>query len=211
MPVPAEAIKERRNGMSFICDRNIKIAYDRSDEILQNVPYAPNQMIDTNLIVACVRERYCPVIELYTMSFRKVKSANGSMKDCGAMMRIEFDGKPNSASIILNSDMPGTFQRFSLMQQIGHLVTLPPDAQLNPDNFHVSTHINYDLSSITEEELESDYYLMREQVANIFALRVLMPDRQFYRVMRELEDIRDAAVFFGLTKDAVISRMMIGA
>lgn len=197
--------------MRFICDDNIKIAYDRSDEILRNVPIVPEQMIDAGLIVEYVRKKYCPTIELYTMSFEKVLADNISMRDCGAMRRIDFDGKLKAASIILNSDMPEAFQRFSLMHQIGHLVTLPPDAQINPDNFHVSTNINYDLSAITEEDLDTNYYLLREQVANIFALRVLMPDKQFYRVMRQIGNVKAVAAFFGLTEDAVISRMMIGA
>ena len=197
--------------MSFICDMNLKIAYDRSDEILQNIRYEYDRMIDTNLILDYVRMRYCPVIELYTTSFADIKSSNIPMSDCGAMMQIDFDGKPKSAAIVLNSDMPATFQRFSLMQQVGHLVTLPPNAQLDPDNFHVSTRINYDLSSITEEELNSNYYLLREQVGNIFALRVLMPTGQFFQKMRELGTVRSAAAFFGLAEDAVISRMMIGA
>lgn len=197
--------------MSFICDTNLKIAYDRSDEILQNVRYEPERMIDTNLILDYVRGRYCPVVELYTTSFAKIQSPGIPVSECGAMMQIDFDGKPKSAAVVLNSDMPPAFQRFSLMQQIGHLVTLPPNAQLNPDNFHVSTRINYDLSSITEEELNSNYYLLREQVGNIFALRVLMPTGQFFQKMRELGSVRLAATFFGLTEDAVISRMMIGA
>lgn len=197
--------------MSFICDTNLKIAYDRSDEILQNIRYELDQMIDTNLILDYVRRSYCPVIELYTMSFANIQSSGIPMRDCGAMMQIDFDGKPKSATIVLNSDMPTAFQRFSLMQQIGHLVTLPPNAQLDPDNFHVSTRINYDLSSITEEELNSNYYLLREQVGNIFALRVLMPTGQFFQKMRELGTVRSAATFFGLTEDAIISRMMIGA
>lgn len=197
--------------MSFICDVNLKIAYDRSDEILQNIRYEQDRMIDTNLILGYVRRSYCPVVALYTTSFADIRSPGIAMSDCGAMMQIDFDGRPKSAVIVLNSDMPPAFQRFSLMQQIGHLVTLPPNAQLDPGNFHVSTRINYDLSSITEEELNSDYYLLREQVGNIFALRVLMPTGQFFQKMRELGSVRSAAVFFGLAEDAVISRMMIGA
>lgn len=197
--------------MSFICNDQLKIAYERSDEILRSVAYEPDRMIDTNLIMEHVRRAYCPVVEVYTTSFAKVQSGGVPMRDCGAMMRIDFDTRPKAASIVLNSDMPPAFQRFSLLQQIGHLVTLPPDAQLNPNNFHVSTHINYDLSGITEEELAGNYYLLREQIANIFALRVLMPNEQFFRIMRELGNIRSAAAFFGLTEDAVISRMMIGA
>ena len=197
--------------MSFICDKNLKIAYDRSDEILQSIQYGPDQMIDTNLILNYARRHYCPVIELYTMSFATIQFPGVPVSDCGAMMQIDFDGRPKSAAIVLNSDMPPAFQRFSLMQQIGHLVTLPPDAQLDPDNFHVSTRIGYDLAAITEEELNSNYYLMREQVGNIFALRVLMPTGQFFQKMRELGTVPSAAAFFGLTEDAVISRMMIGA
>lgn len=197
--------------MGFICNENLKIAYERSDEIIRNIRYEPDQMIDTKLILDYVRRSYCPVVELYSMSFAKVQMQDVPLKDCGAMMQIDFEGKPKAAAIVLNSDMPLVFQRFSLLQQIGHLVTLPPDAQLNPNNFHVSTNINYDLSRVTEEQLNSDYYLLREQIANIFALRVLMPTGQFFRVMKDLGSVPAAARFFGLTEDAVISRMMIGA
>ena len=126
-------------------------------------------------------------------------------------MRVNNQGETLSATIVLNSDMPAAFQRYALMQQIGHLITLPPDVRLNPDNYNVSKHIYYDLSQITEEDLENNYYLMREQVANIFALRVLMPNRQFYQKMRQLGSVSAVAQFFGLTEDAVKSRMMIGA
>lgn len=197
--------------MSFICNDNLKIAYERSDEIIRSVEYEADQMIDTNLILEHVRHVYCPIVEVYTMSFAKVQSGGVPMQDCGAMMQIDFDTKPRAASIVLNSDLPPSFQRFSLLHQIGHLVTLPPDAQLDPNNFHVSTHINYDLSRITEEELTSSYYLLREQIANIFALRVLMPNEQFFQVMRQMGNIQSVATFFGVTEDAVISRMMIGA
>ena len=127
------------------------------------------------------------------------------------MMRIEADGTPKAAYIVVNSDMPATYQRFCLFQQIGHLVTLPLDIPVDPQSYHVCTHINYDLTSISEKELENDYYLKREQVANVFALRVLMPGSQFYWKLRELDSVMEVARFFGLTTDAVISRMMIGA
>lgn len=197
--------------MSFMCNDNLKIAYERSDEIIQNVKYPQDQAIGSDTILEYVRKTYCPVIELYSMSFENVQSCGVNMRNCGAMMRVDFDTTPKAATIILNSVMPGTFQRFSLMQQIGHLVTIPPDSRLDPNSFHISTQINYDLWRINEEELENDCYMLREQIANIFALRVLMPNKQFFRVMRELGNTQAVAAFFGLTEDAVISRMMIGA
>lgn len=197
--------------MSFVCNENIQIAYEKSDEVMNNIQYEPDKMIDSTAVIEYVKEHYCPKIELYTRSFAGLQYSSASYDDCGAMMRVNNQGETLSATIVLNSDMPVTFQRYALMQQIGHLITLPPDVRLNPDTYNVSKHIYYDLSQITEEDLENNYYLMREQVANIFALRVLMPNRQFYQKMRQLGSVSAVAQFFGLTEDAVISRMMIGA
>lgn len=196
--------------MNASCYEKLRIAYEKSDEIIQNIQYSPKQMIDTSVILDYVRAHYCPEIELFSRSFAGLSTSYASACDCGAMMRIDFQNHPRAAIIVLNSDMPPAFQRFCLMQQIGHLVTIPSDAKLNPDNYNVSTHINYDLTKISAEELENNYFLMREQVANIFALRVLMPGKQFYQKMRELDSVWVAAEFFGVTEDAVISRMMIG-
>lgn len=196
--------------MSLFCNDNLKIAYERSDEIIRNVPYDPNRMIDTDLILGHVRRTCCPIVELYIVSFTKIQSGIIPAYGCGAITRIEFDAGLKSAIIALNSDMPAQIQRFSLMQQIGRLVTLPQDAHLDPDIFHVRADINYDLLGIKGEELAGSRYFLLEQIANIFALRVLMPSEQFFRVIRRLRDIQTAAVFFGVLEEAVIARMMIG-
>lgn len=197
--------------MSILYNEDLRIAYERSDEIVKNVMYAPDRMIDTSRILEYVQREYCREIEVYTTNFERIQSESGSLQNCGAMTRIDFDSKPRAAYVVLNSNKPLPFQRFALMHQIGHLVTLPPDVQLNPDNFYVSAHISEDLTKISQKDLTGSYDLLREQIANIFALRVLMPTEQFYRVMRRLGDVQSAAAFFGLTEDAVISRMMIGA
>lgn len=196
--------------MSFFCNDNLKIAYERSDEIIRSVSYDPDRMIDTELILEYVRQTYCPVIQLYTVPFTEIRSGIISAHGCGAITRIIFDSELRSAIIAVNSEMPSAVQRFSLMQQIGRMVTLPPDAHLDPDIFHVRADIKLDLSGITEEELAGSRYYLREQIANIFALRVLMPSCQFFQTMRRLRDIQTAAAFFGVTEETVIARMMIG-
>lgn len=196
--------------MNFACNEHLRIAYDVSDDVLRGVRRQPGQLISVKAVLDYVRRRYCPSIELYTRSFTDLSSATGSVADSGAMMSIEFDGQPKSAVIVLNSDMSTSYQRFSLFQQIGHLVTLPPDVPVDQNSYHVSTRIDYDLTEITPEELDSDYYLMREQVANVFALRVLMPSDLFYRKLRELDSVHATARFFDLESIAVISRMIIG-
>lgn len=196
--------------MSFFCNNNLKIAYERSDEVIRSVSLDPDRMIDTDLILEYVRQTYCPVIQLYTVPFTEIRSGIISAHGCGAITRIDFDSVLRSAIIAINSEMPSTVQRFSLMQQIGRMVTLPPDAHLDPDIFHVRADIKLDLSKITEEELAGSRYYLREQIANIFALRVLMPSGQFFQAMRRLRDIQTAAAFFGVMEEAVIARMMIG-
>lgn len=196
--------------MKFACNAHLRVAYETSEEVIRNVPRSPNRAIATADVLEFVRKRYCPKIEMYSRSFAGLTVPAGSVGASGAMMRIEADGAPKSACIVVNSDMPATYQRFCLFQQIGHLATLPPDIPVDPQSYHVCTHINYDLTSISEKELDNDYYLMREQVSNVFALRVLMPGEQFYWKLRELDSVQEAARFFGLTTDAVISRMMIG-
>ena len=197
--------------MSFFCNEHLKIAYERSDEIIRSMSCDPERMIDADRIVEHVRRSCCPVIELHTISFAGFRSGLVPTHGCGAMTRINFDAGLRSAVIVLNSDMPAASQRFSLMQQLGHLVTLPPDAHLDPDIFHVSAQADLDLLRISEEELVGSRYFLREQIANIFALRVLMPSEQFFRLMRQLRNIQTAASFFGVTEEAVIARMMIGA
>lgn len=196
--------------MSFFCNDNLKIAYERSDEIIRSVSYDPDRMIDTELILEYVRQKYCPVIQLYTVPFTEIRSGIISAHGCGAITRIDFDSVLRSAIIAINSEMPAPVRRFSLVQQIGRLVTLPPDAHLDPDIFHVRADIKLDLSGITEEELAGSRYYLQEQIANIFALRVLMPSGQFFQAMRRLRDIHTAAAFFGVTEETVIARMMIG-
>lgn len=197
--------------MSFILNEQVRAAYEISDEVIQNISYSPEEMIDTSAVVDYVRKRYFPELALFSRSFAGLSMPSGACSNSGAKLRVDLSGPVRKATIVLNSDMPPTYQRFCLMQQLGHLATLPADAKLDPDSYNVSTQINYDIAGISEADLDGNYYLLREQVANIFALRVLMPAAQFYRKMRELNSVTAAARFFGLTEDAVISRMMIGA
>ena len=185
--------------MKFACNAHLRVAYETSEEVIRNVPRSPNRAIATADVLEFVRKRYCPQDRAVFPLL------------CGTRRSRRCREAPKSAYIVVNSDMPATYQRFCLFQQIGHLATLPPDVPVDPQSYHVCTHIDYDLTSISEKELDNDYYLMREQVANVFALRVLMPDSQFYWKLRELDSVLAAARFFGLTIDAVISRMMIGA
>lgn len=112
-----------------------------------------------------------------------------------AMARLSFRDGDNNVVIVLNSDLTPSFQRFALILQIGRLLILLSDAELDPDSYVVSTRISYELTNISPEDMERDRYLLREQVSNVFALRVLMPGDQFFRKIRELDSVEGIARF----------------
>lgn len=197
--------------MNIAMNEDFRIAYERSDEVLANIKVGRDSLVDVNEVLAHIRTKYWPDLVVYSRSFVGLGSPAGPCDSCGAMTRISYNNGKISAAIVLNSDLDSAFQRFALMQQSGHLLTLPADAELDPDSYIVSTRISYDLASITQEDMERDRYLLREQVSNVFALRVLMPGDQFFRKIRELDSAESTAQFYRLPLEAVISRMMIGA
>lgn len=202
--------------MTLAYNDAIKIACERSDEALAGISVGRDSLVDVNDVLAFARRSCCPDLTVYVRSFTGLGSPAGPCDTCGAMTRIEFSeggagmGRIQSAAIVLNSTAAPWFQRFSLAQQVGHLVTLPPDAQPDPDSYTVSTRISCDLTSISREEMERDRYLLREQAANVFALRVLMPSGQFFQKIRELDSVERTARFYRLPAEAVVSRMMTG-
>lgn len=196
--------------MNIAMNENFRIAYQRSDEVLANIRLSRNGLVDVDEVLAYIRAKYYPNLVVYSRSFAGLGSPAGPCDTCGAMIRISYGNGGRSAAIVLNSDHPTAFQRFALIQQIGHLVTLPADVDLDPDSYNVSTRIHYDLTAISREEMENDRYLLREQVSNVFALRVLMPGDQFFRKIKELDSVKYTAQFYRLPSEAVVSRMMIG-
>ncbi len=198
-------------------DEKFKIAYEKSTEVLEKVKkhpkYRPDSMIETSIVLDCIKEHYCNNIAVTSLSFSNIDIK----KPYGAMMLSHFseaeDGTrvPEKAVIALNADNDAIFQRFSLLHELGHLI-INDAAEFNAhDKYVLSTHIDYKITSITKECYDSDKYLLKEQLANIFALRVLMPSEQFYNVTQKFNDISKVSEFFGVTDDAVMSRMMIGA
>ena len=196
-------------------DEKLKVAYEKSNEIIKLLSYDDNDMISTQDVINIVEKHYCPSIIVQSTSFSKIGISEGY----GAMMSTVLDDtgcKPIKATIVLNSDNDEKFQRFSLMHEIGHLITRAwdkEDIQRTDANtqFIVSTHIDYNITNIPEKLYKNSVYLTNEQIANIFALRVLMPSEQFFEKMKQKKISLEVAKFFGLTEDAVISRMMIGA
>ncbi len=191
-------------------NENLSVAYKKSDEVLSCIPLSQDQIVSTSSVLEYLERSLDMQIEVMPHSFEGL----GIEEKYGAMMLVEIDESEHahSATIVLNTDNNELFQRFSLLHELGHLATMSKEEMAErKDNYIVSTHIHYKITNISEKDYGDSSYLLREQIANIFALRVLMPSKIFYDKALELKNIASIAAFFGVTPEAVISRMQIGA
>lgn len=141
------------------------------------------------------------------IAVRKVDfSFDDEVKDCGAFMQLKSNNGQNTAIILLNSSKDAIFQRFSLMHELGHIVSY--DFGSN-NKIYNCAHIRYTLNYISDDICEKNKELYEEQKANIFALELLMPRKKFYEVCQEKNSIIEIAKVFGVAKEAVESRLKL--
>lgn len=188
--------------MNFMFKEEFKIAYESSDTLLSLLSPIAEGMINSSQAISIIERLLDCSINVIPVEFPMSEASYG------AKMKTEISTNCKKvATIELNTLHSSVFQRFSLFHELGHLMTDP--SLFNTSNgFILSTHIDYNVTSIKDV---SDSFLLHEQIANIFALRVLMPYDIFYKKLDELNDLKKIANFFGLTKDAVLSRIMLVA
>lgn len=201
----------------FMYDELLRIAYDKSDEIIADLKIDDTKgMIDSEKVINAVAARVGCKIEVSLLPFSTLQGKVHEdifpqVENCGAMMLTTIDGSEKVADIVLNEDKGPEFQRFSLIHELGHLSTADNIATLfHADNdYVVSTHIDYKVTSIKRDMYEHNDFLRKEQLANIFALRVLMPRKAFYDAVKRFDSITEVAKCFGLSKAAAVSRIML--
>lgn len=193
---------------NFMNDDRFNIAFEKSNLILEKIDTENNKMIDTQQVIDAVSEVTKTEIYVLKADFSGIKNAGRY----GAMMSVVERGKKRKATIILNSNenIDDKFRRFSLMHELGHLITGKYNAQSNVDKkktkFILSSHIDYALSHISEKEY-ADEFLLNEEIANIFALRVLLPLKPLMVEITKLKDLKKVAAHFGVPEEAVNSRL----
>lgn len=193
---------------NFMNDDRFNIAFEKSNLILEKIDTENNKMIDTQQVIDAVSEVTKTEIYVLKADFSGIKNAGRY----GAMMSVVERGKKRKATIILNSNenIDDKFRRFSLIHELGHLITGKYNVQSNVDKkktkFILSSHIDYALSHISEKEY-ADEFLLNEEIANIFALRVLLPLKLLLVEITKLKDLKKVAAHFGVPEEAVNSRL----
>lgn len=183
---------------------SFKVAYEKAAEVLSRLSYDGKDMVDTSMVKDVVEDLTGTTIQVGQVSFNEIDK---KLENYGAMLK--YSHKDKKAIIVLNSDKDAVFRRFSLVHELGHLIT---GKQLSMDDgFALSAHINYKITAISDEACDINEVLENEQIANIFALLVLMPGNAFVEKFDEYENISEVATFFGVQKEAALSRIGLGA
>ncbi len=192
-----------------------QIARDKAAEILKMIPYDPEEMIRTNDIIKAVEKKLNVDVKFTKFDFAALNSGGrrSSFARCGAMMYISNGKNGRKAAILLNEKETPEMVRFSLVHELGHLVTTDWDAL---KTCHVSMHVDMDITSIPDKLLKESKdndakhsYLVNEQIANIFALLVLIPYDSLMKAISKYKSIEAVAEFFGVERNAVVSRLML--
>ena len=199
--------------MKFIMREEFKIAYEKADEVLARIGYKRQEMISTSTVINAVEEMLGVDVKFTDFDFKKLsKNCKVDFDDYGAAMCVSGDEGARKAVVLLNERETPEMKRFSLVHELGHLMT---QNYVNNGGYQVSTHIDMDITSIPDEILDqqSNKFLIDEQVANIFALLVLIPYDMLCTALGEVakkkKTIEEVADFFGVEISALFSRLKL--
>lgn len=192
--------------MIYLSDDRLEPAYAASDRVVNSLHYKDMEgIIRTTRLIEIVKSILNCNIEVSACDFADV---DRSIKNCGAMMRYVNDN--NTFDIVLNTHCDLYFRRLSLVHQLGCLF-FNKDVLCNAesDDYLVSSHVSWHITDISKTDYQSNDNLLKEQLANIFALRVLMPYVRFYDALIRYDSITMVADRFGVKSDGVLSRIML--
>lgn len=187
--------------------KKIKTAIAKAKEVNSKIAKVDGTISIKSIetVVKCMTEKE---IRIYPLSFKELFDEDVEKQNVGAMMKtVETE---NTAIIFINSDNNELVQRFSIVHEMGHLITNAPN-YTDGKNYTLSTHINSDITFISNESLNEreDEFLINEQVANVFALMVLIPQKITIKDIAEI-GCTELSKIYGVTKEAIMSRMVLG-
>lgn len=196
--------------MYWFMDSRFDTAYAAAKQVVDGLNYKRGP-VDINEVVRVVEGLKNVDIKILKDRFEAVDKR---FAKCGAAMSIArekqrecINSNEYNAVVLLNNAHPYSSMRFSLAHELGHVMTqIPDEVDTAEGQFVVSMHINTNITSL-EITQESSKYELDEQIANIFALLVLMPGKVFTAVFDLLQDKKMVAEYFDVEEDAVESRL----
>ena len=198
--------------MYWFMDDRFNIAYEMADLVIEKMNYDGDLVEIDDIMSVVKRERNIEILVSFA-DFDKLEGTNGRYKKCGAAMSVPAEdptsNSPRKAKILINSLYSPEHRRFSMAHELGHLMTNCHNGTANENRFRVSTHIDANITSFNPELLDEDAMYVNEQIANIFALLVLMPKQAFVTAKSLLKSDGLVAHHFGVETSAVYSRVKL--
>ena len=192
--------------------KEFDIAYEKAELVLKEMNYDTNEMIPTSAIMNTV-EKILDIDVKFTdydfKKFNKEEKSSVRFEKFGAAMCVQKKDDKRIATILLNECGTPAMKRFSLVHELGHLMTQGILAEDENCGYQISTHIDMDITSIPDKVVKENQFLIHEQIANIFALLVLIPMDMLLKVVKEQDSLEGIARFFGVEKNALISRILL--
>ena len=194
--------------MFVVILREFEIAFEKAAEVNRKIKRQENGFVELSEITEVVKRISCyDDIRVDFKNFSAVKD----LANIGAMLSTQDKDGKKTANILINSSNSAKNQRFSMAHELGHLITGVANYQYETPNdgkFTISSHINSDITFISDNDCKKDQYIMAEQIANIFALLVLIPDDITIKKLAE-ESEEKLSSQYGVTTEAMYSRMLL--
>jgi len=202
--------EDKKKGV-FVLLKAFEIAEKKAEEINKMLSEKDQKMVSLYSLLQAVEKISGYEISARAMDFSEINTDNPMTKNAGAMLSTVIRGDDKRAIIVYNSGQSISKQRFSVAHELGHLVTDSPTIKYetpNDEKFTVSTLINPDIMYISDEDCKKSEYNMAEQIANIFALKVLIPDNITVKNIMD-KGAERLAKEYGVEEEALYSRLLL--
>lgn len=185
--------------MSYNYKKILSKATTAANIVLDEMLSKPNrESLYTDDIKKIIEDHFKVDIEIKSTSFKHFECP---ACNAGAFMCR----KKNKFVILVNTDKPTAFQRFSIIHEMGHIATgcLVESKQ---NAWIVSSDISYAIPSIPQKDKNQAY----EVIANIFALKIIIPMDMLLEQIKAGKGIKYIASYFMADADAVLARIKLG-
>lgn len=182
------------------------VEYTKIENCIKEIQkcYKLHEFLSTNRFIKIVEKiSGYDEINVSFLDFSLINAQNAQ-----AMLSIENTPK-KIAKIVVNTAQSVKMQRFSTIHELGHLLVQPTGYEYEiPDDkkYTLSTHISDDITWITKEQCQNNNYLKAEQMANIFAILVLVPEEIS---IKKLTKQKKLVSKYGATIETLYSRLIL--
>lgn len=191
------------------------IAKEKANEVNKKLIRKSDSFVSSEKIVEVVEEISGYDIKISFVNFSELGNddTTKALRKSGAILSTVENANEKKATIFINNENSAPKQRFALVHELGHLITSIPNYMYEIPNdglYTISSQINPDITCLSDEMCNNNNYYKAEQVANVFALYVLIPDEITISLLTSL-GADSLAAKYGVTKESIYSRMLISS